>query len=177
MTTLRRLRRGLVVLVLFVATGCQGPGPGDEPIENFDGASSSNEEDIFYGTAAEYTAEMSACLQGAGWVVTLMDDDSTAFEVEVLTEQDDAYREDREKCIEQIGAFRRESFSDDYIKQLYDHMSAQRQCLIDLGYDIPAPPTYEVFYEMTDWDPMAEVPDEDFHSALEECPGLHQKAQ
>lgn len=128
---------------------------------------------IFYGTAVEYSRLKQECFRRLGAAVEPDATDPTRFSTNI---QDiEVIRDLEQQCQKQIGRFEPDALPEDYLRRIYDHALWQRDCLIERGYDLPTPPTWEHFLEHRDFSPLAQVNSStaEWQQLAADCPRLH----
>lgn len=117
-----------------------------------------------------------ACLIGQGFQVTVLDDESMLIE----------HSNDEFKAVQKATGFcddlvsGRSTASEAEVRAEYDQQLAERDCLVDSGYTLAEPPTWETFSAQyadgdanNDWlvveDVLGDVSHDDVHVALEAC--------
>jgi hypothetical protein len=178
----RSFATSCIIATVLVLVGC-GDGAGEDgaadnvgagAVDDGSEAATSNPDDgVFRGTPEEYLAANRACFERNG--IPTVDDPNnpSGFSVEPGGD-DDLFFEVDALCREEVGAYTEESVPEDYLERIYEHALRQRECLIELGYDLPAAPTYEQFSQDRDFDPLGQTgaTDQEFRDAEEACPSL-----
>lgn len=120
--------------------------------------------------------EFAACLIGQGFQVTVLDDESMLIE----------YTNDEYKTVERATGFcsdlvsGRSTASEAEVRAEYEHQLAERDCLVEAGYALAEPPTWETFSAQygdgdtnNDWlaveDVLGDVSHDDVDVALVAC--------
>jgi hypothetical protein len=198
-------RVGVVAMLVVMLAGCSVPdadGPpqddatkvvdseeGDPGVaaaeEDDSGLGVAQEDKVFVGTPAEYSAAMMACLEEAGAAVELVPGSNVRSSFEIGDGDPELIREVMESCRDEVGHSTEHPDPDGRLEAVYEHHLWQRDCLLDLGYDMPAPPTFEQYSETRDYDVFgadgAGLRGEETHFALQECPNyddwLYQQEQ
>lgn len=185
------IRRLALILALLTLAGCTDgpvgasptgsplPSSASEPPSPSPPGSSEAGLPVYSGPENEYLPLLAACLREAGWQVTASDRGDEMSGV-IPPEQRAAYHAAERACQSQIGTppTPRPATLDE-IRARYDYLVEMRQCLIDLGYTLAEPPTFEVFadsWATGPWSPYNEVADtanrDQWAAANEQCPQL-----
>jgi len=156
---------------LLLLTGC---GSEEGSPEQPTATSTSTHE--FSGSPAEYNDAMITCLRQLGWQVNETDDGG--YGVALNGASDDEYFADQRECRDEVGAEPMADLSQEELRSRYDWRREQYECLIDNGFDVGDPMSYETFvdnYQRTGrahWDPISMLADngQAVQNATELCP-------
>lgn len=105
---------------------------------------------------------MVSCLQEAGWPAELVDGGFTIVD-------DPRTDIEQQQAVESCLATLRENgvlpsvepLTEEQLKDRYEYLVAMRECLLDEGYALPAPPSLVSFVDSfgNNWTPFAQLPD------------------
>lgn len=111
------------------------------------------------------------CMSDRGWEVDIIDGATAA---EVPDAQMDSYLRAVSECSEVLGFTTPREFSDEDLGFAFDAQTANRLCLIELGYEIPEGPIRQAYIDSQGaWTPYSDLPDlgpEEFAAAERQCP-------
>jgi hypothetical protein len=120
----------------------------------------------------DFSRDFPDCMRELGWNSTVEDDGGVT--VHVPEGQSEAYEAARDRCDELIGANDRPDLTDDQLREVYAAMVATRDCLVGLGYELPAAPSEQSFTEIKGaWTPYVDLVDDparDHEDTLKACP-------
>lgn len=117
------------------------------------------------------------CLKDRGWEVTIEWDGGVIADSRTIPiEQKPLYEQDTKECFEEMDA--RLVLDDSEKERLYNAELATRDCLIELGHEIPGPPTLQTYldtYEDRPWTAWSYVDlrnmvESDYRQLNEACP-------
>ncbi|WP_372984947.1 hypothetical protein [Microbacterium sp.] len=113
------------------------------------------------------------CLEGKGWAVEV-DEESMQFRVDTASDSEQLeLEEDDAACYEELGVDPNRALTSDEFDLLYRQYQEGASCLENLGFEISAAPSRQVFsdtYYSDPWLPWTEVSDAEFSEAVEICP-------
>lgn len=105
---------------------------------------------------ADAVSMVVACLESRGWNPTVHDD---GVSFEGPAEMGAAFAEDSRECNESVGPVPR-TLSDEELESVYQSQLAVRDCLIDQGLDLPAPPPLDEYSAAGGaWSPYVDLDD------------------
>lgn len=128
-------------------------------------------------TQAEAQSILIDCYREQGWEVSENQPGAPGFEIRIPEGQWDALQEAKMHCervLEERGhAFR--VFTPQDIANFYGYMVDRYECLVAAGFDVPPPPSLEVYLEtyhtgQDHWDPYGHVPHHLGREAGAACP-------
>ena len=121
---------------------------------------------------ASWGESFAACMAERGWTVTV--DDDGGVEGGYVEGQATAFRADSDACY--AAASTDEPLTEARYENHYAALLATRECIIDQGYDLQAPPSYQAWRDAdARWSPHRElvdagIADSEFASLDEACP-------
>ena len=151
-------------LLVLVISSCASPG--------------SNSTDTSGDGIDQAAADMVACLTDRGWDVEADPVNGGISAIEIPPSQQSAYDADYEECNTEALADLPD-FTRDVAEDFYDDLVASGECLKELGYSVPEPPSKQASVDsMLDgdiidplWDPYSKIAGSGvWEDALEECP-------
>lgn len=162
-------REFLVLGALVIAVGC-APTDGASPTVGDWRAWA----DAQAQTQTDAQAILIECFRDQGWEASVTD---FGLEIRIPEGQFDALQSTRAHCdrvVEELGYGPKE-FAEQDIANFYGYMVDRYQCLSEAGYDLPPPPSLEVYLETyhaseDHWDPYGHVPHHRVRDALDACP-------
>jgi hypothetical protein len=151
----RRTRWWPVAAALGLAVaGCtpdHGPTEGPPPPPSPDATSATaGAGPLAIGPSDEdeeaYRQTWLRCLRDRGWETTVHADGS--FSTQVPDDQDDVYHADFEDCQEEAGVHLPPlEVTPKYAGAVYDRLLEVAECVRDLGYHVPDPPSRQAFVD------------------------------
>lgn len=131
----------------------------------------------FEGSIDTWAAAMVECLVAEGWTAAV-DESGVGFEVETPdTAQEERYRADLNECLTVTVGQPVEIQSEADLEARYDKLVEQTACLLEAGYVVSDPPSYQSFRDSFEtlgdassfW-PLGELGGEDGRIAAQACP-------
>ena len=108
------------------------------------------QDERFTGSPKDFTLSIHACLLDAGWETELVtkDDGSVSLQAPGVTSADlrEQFLEASDECNASMPAIPVPE-SDAELQQFYVTWTDVHSCLVDAGYDIDAPPSYQTFVD------------------------------
>lgn len=167
------------VLTIAAMAGCTGDVSPPESVD--EGAISvpplAGAE--FTGTLTEWSEAMVACLNSAGWTASIPDGTPPGgFDVDDPgAAQEEAYRADLEHCLfEEVGEWV-EIRSESDLRNRFDALVAQAECLNEAGYEISDPPSFQAYLDAfntqgdtSSYLPLAQLRGDDVVAGQQLCP-------
>lgn len=133
----RRALAAIAAAIAVAIAGCTST-PGEPSADGSPSPSKPQAED--------WQAGMVQCLTDKGWDVTSRDDGG--FGYELSEEQLDPFDQAREECHLSLGYdFEPPEYSQDEAAEIYDAFVTAAECVRDLGYEVPDPPSKQAFVE------------------------------
>ncbi|MBK5283520.1 MAG: hypothetical protein JJE16_15735 [Nitrospiraceae bacterium] len=181
-------------MVALLVAGCTAAPPGVagttplptvDTTENQDstttpdeGSRSAEQDRVFEGSSREYFELLAVCLEEAGFIVSVSSSGDGVYAPDVSGTQRDDLLEASKTCRERLGTLPIADLTDPaVVRTFYAALKETRSCLIELGYDIAEPPTFEVFQESLStgpWHPYHSLPAEmgpsEWDMIQEACP-------
>lgn len=147
-----RVRLALIagaVLSIAAISGCTGEVSPTEPADEAGISLPPLVGAEFTGTLTEWTEAMVACLNSAGWSASIPEGTPPGgFDVDDPgMAQEEAYRADLENCMfEEVGEWI-EIRSESDLRNRFDALVAQAECLTEAGYAITGPPSFQAYLD------------------------------
>lgn len=99
--------------------------------------------------------KFATCMSESGWVVETSADGGVASEFP--ESQRDIYEAEAAICAQQAGSGVRPT--EEQFEIGYQGLTDDHDCIVEAGYDLPPPPSYQAWREMDGrWNPFMEVP-------------------
>lgn len=126
----------------------------------------------------EYRESLQSCVRAKDWNVTV---DRYGGVVEPFDTADvPRWEADRDACLAEMGVSGEARLDRERAELLYDRQVDTWRCVLDLGYDVPEPPSQETFVEALlgggtrDWHPYGDlvgaIPWSEWEALEETCP-------
>lgn len=127
----------------------------------------------------DFARDFSECMGNLGWSVTPNDDGGVSSAIP--PGQKSAYDAARDQCAELIGTYGHAPLTEAELRTVYRAQLATRDCLLDLGYDVPEPPSEQAFLDLEGaWSPYMDLPsgalDQTFDEVTGACPQVTRDA-
>lgn len=167
------------VLSIAVISGCTSEASPTEPADEAGVSLPPLVGAEFTGTLTEWTEAMVACLNSAGWSASIPEGTPPGgFDVDDPgIAQEEVYRADLESCMfEEVGEWV-EIRSESDLRNRFDALVVQAECLIEAGYEITGPPSFQAYSDAfnTQGDtssflPLAQLRGDDAVAGQQLCP-------
>lgn len=168
---------GSICVASAVLSGCTAmdvPSVSPGSATSTESAGAQTPGKVFVGTDSEWVAAKMACVERHGLAVIPGDvNDSPSFGVSAEGVGQARVDEVLAACDEEVGM---PSYSPPTLESqriLYEWRRGQHRCLLDSGFAMPEPPSFDAGLSQDGylvWDPIADVPDSDYGRALAACP-------
>lgn len=153
--------RAWLVAIALGMSACAG-SPAATPDASVPEPNPSQGPKLYSGPPDQYFAQLADCIRDAGFSAEVSADGSSMSFDYGTVEQRPAYEAAKAACDAEIGLpLPPEPLSEPQIRERYAFLVEARTCLIAQGYDLPEPPTEDVFvetYGSDPWSPFSDVP-------------------
>lgn len=124
--------------------------------------------------AAEPNEIVARCMQEHGWDVTVGDDGGVASPL-IPFGQATAYDTASADCWSRVKIPQFDDLGDDARRSLYRTVVKTRDCIVERGYELPKPPTYQAWADLSGrWSPYLDIdeslPEQEVDELLTACP-------